>query len=158
MVTDGISGSSRLTKEDIQLLNSFDPATRRIAFIGFKSEMSETAREAELKKFTDSVGEIFQYQFGHFYNGPRNNKMLYPASYLQFHSEAVAQKFLSAANGKIFRVNRENINIKSAVTKTNLNKNWAMRKAEELIKAHNGAGNKIVKSCLKQSQDLGERC
>eukprot|EP00959_Pyramimonas_sp_CCMP1952_P467621 9491926-Pyramimonas_sp.AAC.1 len=49
------SSNSQLDKETLNLLNSFDPALRRVAFIGFKVDVSESNRISHMKRWIDSI-------------------------------------------------------------------------------------------------------
>ena len=148
--TTSSSSNSGMTKETMSLLNSFDPALRRVAFIGFKLGTSETDRTIDLQRWASSVGNFGEYQTGHFYNGPRNNKILSVASYMEYHSEMMAQNFIIAAKDKQFCLTTgEKVKVKIAVTKINSSRNWALRKAEDLIKSDSVTGNRVLKTDWK---------
>eukprot|EP00959_Pyramimonas_sp_CCMP1952_P209339 4379519-Pyramimonas_sp.AAC.1 len=49
------SCNSQLDKETLNLLNSFDPALRRVTFIGFKVDVLESNRMSHMKRWIDSI-------------------------------------------------------------------------------------------------------
>ena len=64
-------------------------------------------------------------------------------SYVEFLSSHDAAAFLNAAKTKQMKVASKIILIKPAKSRVNLSRDWALRKAGELVKSHSGRDAKI---------------
>eukprot|EP00969_Alexandrium_andersonii_P175068 7742762-Alexandrium_andersonii.AAC.1 len=71
----------------------------------------------------------------HFRTGPRNETRLSKASYVQFVDTDDRARFLSAAGGKNtkFDINGHKFTMKPAKTAMNMQRDWALRKAAQML-------------------------
>ena len=85
--------------------------------------------------------------FGNEYKGPHTNRKLSPGSWVEFSGVEVAKAFLSnvSLSSTELNVGSKKLMIKPARTELQRKRNYAMRKAEELIKASTHTGGKEVK-------------
>eukprot|EP00959_Pyramimonas_sp_CCMP1952_P314753 6588926-Pyramimonas_sp.AAC.1 len=90
------------TDDDIGMQDQFTPApARRIAFIGFSdSHLAGRVRDAE--NILNALSFAPSRSTGHFYSGPRTNRVPTNASYLEFASADVAGDVFAQLGGEIF--------------------------------------------------------
>ena len=85
-----------------------------------------------MAKFADITKS---FVVGNFYSRPRNNRKLTSARYVEVGNSDVAQAFLkSMKTAPSLQIDGINFKAKAALTAINKNRNWFIRKAEELIK------------------------
>ena len=94
------------------------------------------------------------YTTGHCTSGPRNAENMSKASFAEFPTEEIARAFLKAAGGKGKAMESAHgaLILKPAKTKVNLQRDWALRKAEELVEGATKSGD-IVKIEFKERCD-----
>ena len=128
--------ADRSSKQQIDLMNSMDIANCQVAFIGFQTE-SLTDRVQAIQSIVNQVGAGQPLHIGHFYKGPRNARVLAPASYAQFASEQDARSFLSSAGGKgkSFASAGATLVLKPAKTRANVMRDGALKAASNKLKA-----------------------
>ena len=118
-----------------KLVNSLDPAKKRIAFIGWPDTISADARithiQTLLAKHTPAIKSI---DIDNFYTGPLNQRTLSNAAFAEFSSPDAAKRALSLLNNSDKQVGDITLTIKPARTKLNGQRNHSLRKADELIK------------------------
>ena len=128
------------------LFNKFDPAVRRIAFIGFPSELSPEERIDKIEKFlAEHVKTYRTTGCDNNYSGPYNDRKLTQTSFAEFTSSDAAKRVLQIVADKPFKIGEVAISIKNARSAFNSARNYSPRKAEELIKASPTASGKTVK-------------
>ena len=88
--------------------------------------------------------QITPTDFGHDFTGPYNNRKLSTASWIEFSNCDTAKDFLKHTEKEDFKVDGATIKIKFARTQFQKKRNYAMRKAEELLKGHQKTGRNVV--------------
>ena len=79
---------------------------------------------------------------GHFYSGPRTNRAPTKVSYVEFASADVARDVFEQLDGKTFHsLDRSSLKIRMAKTQLNLQRDWCLRKAGEIIKEQSRSSN-----------------
>eukprot|EP00973_Karenia_brevis_P021017 2890295-Karenia_brevis.AAC.1 len=76
--------------------------------------------------------------YGSFFKGPRSNRTITKNGFVEFASEDVCSivfQVLKGANVREFSANGGNIKIRAALTQINRKRNWALRRAEDLLKS-----------------------
>ena len=122
-----------------------DPAKSRVAFIGFLSSTSLIDRTKALESFIASMPNFKHTACGTFFSGPRNNRVPSKVSFLEFATEDEAMKLLKEAPSTIRTDNGVELKLKPALTKINSKRNWALRRASELIQDTSEARLRSVK-------------
>eukprot|EP00969_Alexandrium_andersonii_P129639 5730354-Alexandrium_andersonii.AAC.1 len=76
------------------------------------------------------------FLINHFHTGPKNNQKLSKASYIQFVDVQDRNHFLTAAGGKgtRFEVLGHTLTMKPSKSAINMSRDWALRKATEMLK------------------------
>ena len=140
------------------MVNSMDPAKKRIAFIGFPDSLAAEERIDLLeKRMRDSFAHVKYCAVDNFFTGPCNNRKVSKASYVEFHTPEAANRFYNMVKGKNeakVNVGGNELLVKLARTKLNEKRNYSLRKAEELIKSDASSKNKAVKIDWKERQVL----
>ena len=138
------SGSADFNK----ILNSLDPALRRVAIVGLPDGWDAAKR---IDVITKSIAEQFSsfkpLDVGCFFSGPYNNRKLTKACYVEFGSQDMVTAFLKklpTGQGNFKVQGADALTAKQARTKVNAQRNYSLRKAEELIKADPKAKDKNV--------------
>ena len=126
-------GSSSLPKEVQTMLSNLDPATRRVAFVGFPGGMSAQDRLAEVARIMRNFPSIKFSDHGNFMKGPRSNRSMTPASYVEFASSDARDDALKAMGSSANLSTGERLKVKAAITKLNSHRNWALRAAKEVL-------------------------
>ena len=128
-----------------QSFSRFDPAFRRIAFTGFPDTLAADGRIKEMEAIAAKFPRSGWQFADNFYAGPRNNRKLSSAGFIEFRTEDAAKLFLDALPDRsVDLACGGKVKAKFALTDFNKQRNWALRKAEELIKAEPAATNKRV--------------
>ena len=114
-----------------------DPAHLRLAFTGFTDE-SLDRRVALLTGFMKAhiPGERFA-TIDTAMSGPRDNRKAANVSFVQFHTEAARDRALELVKAKSAELKNDsggNLRIERARTEAQRERNWVMRKAEEILK------------------------
>ena len=146
-----------ISKKQIQLMNSMNPAQRQLSFQEFK-DVQPSARIAFLDTLLHDAN--IQYtSIEHIYSGPKSNRKLTGISLVEFSSNQTAQNALSKLGGpkSEFQISDSvKLTVKSATSKINLKRNWSLCKAYELIKNSILSNIKEVKIEFKNRKILIE--
>ena len=136
-----------------KLLNSLDPALRRVAIIGMPDGWDAAKRiDMISKSIADQFSNFRPLDVGCFYSGPYSNRKLTKACYIEFGSQDIAQAFLKklpTGQGNFKVQGADALTAKQARSKVNAQRNWSPRKAEELVKAAPGSQGKNVQILFK---------
>ena len=123
----------------------FDPAFKRIAVVGFPEAMDANARIRELEAIAATVPGSNAAFADNFYAGPQNRRSITKVGFLEFRTEDAAKKFLDRVPSKTAELSDgSTVKIKRALSEFNKQRNWSLRKAEELIKGDPAARNRRV--------------
>ena len=119
----------------MKVLDSSDPAYLQIAFVGFK-DVEASLRAQILKEFaTTNFPDVPVAGVEHAFTGPRNKRQLTETSMIQFFSRDSRDVALKQSKDKKVMSKSKELNVKVEMARTRVQKcrNWAMRKAFELI-------------------------
>ena len=115
--------------------------------------MEADDRKAKIESFVASIGgSVRTIGSGNFYSGPYDNKKITKVGYAEFASTDAAQDALAQLKDRWFNAGGAVITVKPALTKLNGARNYALRKAEELIKQDAKTGSKPKKINYKTSE------
>ena len=132
------NGSSSHSKEINELMRSMDALDinhKRIAFLGFPDSCQADHRIKEIERLiNDKVQSIKPVRVQNSYKGPYSDRKLTRNAYAEYASVEEAKKALKALTDVKFEVNGENVIIKLSRSKLQSNRNFALRKAEEILK------------------------
>ena len=144
MRIEASSSSGTSGKRQLALLSSMDVSNRRIAFIGFDGD-DLNQRRVDINRFVGSLANAPRGTVGHFFAGPRNSQKVTRASYLEFASPHDAGQFLDIAKLQRFVLQPSGkvILVKPAKSQVNSARDWALRKAAEILKSETGQDAKI---------------
>eukprot|EP00973_Karenia_brevis_P035902 4953134-Karenia_brevis.AAC.1 len=129
----------------MSFVGSLDPAHRRVAFLGFPESLPPSERIAKIEKFLEKFSEFHPTATGTFYKGPHNARQPTQTCYVEFADAEVAVAFLNKVKNESLEVNGSDIKFKKALTKVNAARNWALRKAKDLIDDASEGHHKPVK-------------
>ena len=124
-----------------------DIAHKRIPVIEFSESISAEQRVTAIKPLIARLPNSPIHTIGHFYSGPKDKLKFSKASCIEFTSDDAAQSHLARIGGK----GKECVLIcgkviaKAANTIINMERDWAIRKAEELTKAAWPARTRTIK-------------
>lgn len=98
-----------------------DPSSRQIAFVGFPGDVEAKNRLTAISIFMEKLCVKFENmeskpQFGHFYKGPPEKRVLSPASYIQFETAEDAEDLLSKIGKNKFECRGATIAVKRATS------------------------------------------
>ena len=137
--------TNKVVKELQSAVNKLDPALRRVAFIGWPENMSAEKRVEMMHEFGKEKYKNFTpTDVGHDFTGPYNHRKLSTASWIEFPNCDTAKDFFKHIEKEDFKVDGTSIKIKFARTQFQKKRNYAMRKAEELLKGHPKTGSNVV--------------
>jgi len=128
-------------------VNKFDPAKRQAAVLGWP----DLGAEGRIKVMTKFVKDNFSNDpfpsFGNYYTGPRNDRKLSAASYIEFITEQTRDSFLKQveSTSASMTAGRKPLTLKKARTDFQKERNFKIRKAAELIEASPQSQGKSVK-------------
>ena len=126
-------------------MNTYDPANKRVAFIGWSDSTTIEDRIKDIEKSVKLHAPNFRIlECDNFYNGPYNDRKPTKVAYAEFSSRDVAKRVLERIHGHEFKVGGNTIAVKEARTKLNGQRNFSLRKAHELIQASPETLNKTV--------------
>ena len=114
------------------MLSNLDPATRRVAIVGFPDRLSAQDRLAEVDRLMQNFPSIKFNDHGNFMKGPRNRRTLTPASYVEFSSSDARDDALKVMGTSANLSTGERLKVKAAITKLNSHRNWALRAAKDV--------------------------
>ena len=111
---------------------------------GVTAQLRVTAMEALLAT-KKNISNVPPQSIGHFYSGSKGKQHLSKASYIELTSDDVARSFFAAAGGtgKVATSSHGPLALKPSKTRVDLGRGWALRKAEELVKAACNKGETV---------------
>ena len=115
------------------LAGQTDPNRTRVSFIGFPDALSASARTEAIAKFMREYPSHKYTTIDHEYRGKAGERTIKKVSYVEFASQDAAKKFSNEADATKFPI--KDIMVKPALSKINRQRNYAVQKAEEIIKA-----------------------
>ena len=118
------------------LMNAMDIANRRQSVIGFNESISAEQRVAAIESVISRFPNSPVHSGGHFSAGPKDKRKLAKVSFIEFASEDMARTYLAriGGKGKQFETLHGAVTMKPSETRVNMERAWALRKAEELLK------------------------
>ena len=143
-VPAGSASADHLPRDVQQMLNSLDPALRRVAFVGFPSESSAEARIKVIDDFISKYPSFQKVATGNFYTGPRSDRKLSKAGFAEFVSDDVREAFVKAVGNESATMLGSTITVKRAKTKVNNARNYSLRAACDKLKASPEARGKNI--------------
>ena len=139
-------GDSARTQTSSSQHPGLDPALKQIAFIGFPDSISAADRLRQVERFLAENAKDFRaVAVDNIYNGPYTDRKLTKATYAEFASPDSRREALNCLSGKTLSVGGQNITFKNARTKFNGQRNYSLRKAEQVIKGSTQSSGKSVK-------------
>jgi hypothetical protein len=131
------SGSSSYIPADIKIiLDSLDPAHKRIVFSGFPLDMACKERTTHIEKFLAKFPSVPKYiSVGVIPKGPKNNRSATKMSFVEFCSSDDAYSALKVLKSEKLEFGSVSITIKGALTKVNGTRNYSLGAAERMIRA-----------------------
>ena len=139
------SGKSPLDLQTQRMINSLDPALRRVAFVGFAPQSSAEARVKLIDDFVARFPSFHKVSAGNFYTGPRSNRKLSQAGFVEFASDELREDFLKAVGTQTVTLAGGSIKVKRARTKVNGARDYALRSASDKLKEAPEARGKNIK-------------
>jgi hypothetical protein len=138
-IVENAAGSTSAIRQNAetsrQVLDDTDPAFLQMAFTGFEG-ISAPERSRILFEFArQSFADVSVAGVEHSFSGPRNMRQLTDTSMLQFHSRDSRDLAMKQSDKKKVMNGTTTLNLKVAFarTKSQKSRNWALRKATELI-------------------------
>ena len=129
-------GASTISPEIQKMLNSLDPAHKRVAFTGFPENMAQSERTKHIEKHLFTIPALPKLtSIGMIFKGPKNARKPTKVSYIEFSSSDDAREVAKMLKNSPLVVGESIIHPKPAITKQNAARNWALREAERLVKA-----------------------
>ena len=135
-------GATTTTTTSPFLPSAFDPATKRAAFIGWPDTVAANERFQQMEALVISSFSNFKpLIYLNDYKGPYNNRKLGNVSFVEFGNQDTARNFVKAVeeSGVAVETQGKKLLVKQAQTQKQKARNWALRKAEELVKGKPGA-------------------
>ena len=129
------------TTTSTNLPPQLDLTTKRAAFLGWPDTVSARSRVQQMEAFLDnSFPEFKPVTYVNQYKGPYNNRKLGTVSFVEFGDKDTAKDFVQAveSSGLQVQAGGKMLVVKKARTQQASSRNWALRKAEELLKAAPG--------------------
>ena len=127
-------------------LDKLDPARRSMTVIGFH-DTPPTTRHNMIKDFLHEHIPSATYELiDTVHKGPYNNRTPTPLSYVQFTSTTLRDhvlKFLTDNNHSL-KHNDKTMRLDKMKPQLQLNRNYALKKAKELIEKHPDGNNKTI--------------
>ena len=152
-----VSASASKDVAELQrLVQEFDPSNKRISFVGWPKNTSAADRRRQIDAFIAKFPGHRCVVSGNFYSGPYSDRKLSRASYAEFGSPEEACEAFNSMKDADLKSQGSSITIKMARSKLNGRRNFSIRKAEELVKAHLAAQGKEIKIVWK-TDEPGQR-
>ena len=113
-----------------------DPNFKRISSLGFKDIPSTACLDA-IETFMEKFPKFPNYRADHEFPGKHGEQVMKNASFVEFPSPDVAKNFLKEVEAKkgTAEFPIAGVTVKRALSKVNRQRNYALRKAEEVINA-----------------------
>ena len=145
--TSDIPPEMRQSMDHLMTLSrQMDPNMKRVSFLGLRDDATDTSRRDAMTNFLRKYPHHKYESLGHEYKGKPGERIMKNVSYVKFASTDAAKSFMKEAGSGQFPI--QGITVKPALSKINRQRNYAIRKAEEMIKER--APGKEVKADLKQ--------
>ena len=128
------------------VLDRLDPAHRSLSFIGF-DDTAPAARFTAIKTFLDTHSPNTPYQsIDTIFKGPYNNRTPTQTTVVLFHSSQVRDSTLKhlTENNLTLSHNGKTLRLAKTQPKQQLTRNYALRKANDLLKTHPHATGKTI--------------
>ena len=131
-VPSASSGSSYIPADIKIILDSLDPAHKRIVFSGFPLDMACKERTKHIEKFLVKYPSLPKYiSVGVIPKGPKNNRTATKMSFVEFSSSDDAYSALKLLKSEKLEFGSASITIKGALTKVNGTRNYSLGAAEK---------------------------
>lgn len=117
---------------------TLDPATKRAAFVGWPDTVGAKQRLQQMEALvTTTFSDFKPVTYLNDFKGPYNNRKLGNVSFVEFGSQDAVRDFVKAVeeSGVVVETEGKQLQVKQAQTQKQRTRNWALRKAEELVKA-----------------------
>ena len=114
-----------------------DPARKQVAVLGWPEGCEAKKRLQDLKEWVQTnFPEVRAVAFSNEYKGPYSNRVLGKATYAHFAAEDDVRTLVKAAKDRSveLKVEGKKLKVVPAKTKKNKQRDWALRKAEEVLK------------------------
>ena len=138
------------------VINTMDPAKKRVSLIGFSDSLNADERIRQIENFMkDKFPTVRYVAIDNFYSGPYSDRRINKASYVEFSSAEAANQFLKNVkehhNSKSV-IGGNEVSFKPARTKLGGKRNHSIRTANELVSKHPQAVGKEVVIEWKERQ------
>ena len=128
-----------------KLINNLDPAKKRVAFIGWPDALSADARIKHIDSLlSQHAPKLRTIDVDNVYQGPYGQRTLSNVAFAEFASPDAARRALDQLKNANKQVGNSTISIKPARSKFNSQRNYSIKKAEELIKSSPHSKDKTV--------------
>ena len=120
-----------------------DPANKQVAFLGWPAGVAAQRRLELLENWVKTALPTQRpLSFSNEYKGPYSNRTLGQAAYANFTTADEVREFLASFkdSGQELEVKGTKLKVVQARTKLRKSRNWALKKAVELLKAAAGEG------------------
>ena len=154
-VSSGNANSpASVPKETKVLLNSLDPALRRVAFLGFPTDPAQAQKRVQaLEAYIAEKLPMFKaIDIDHVYTGPRSSRKLTGVTYVEFSNADKAAEFLKKFDkDSKTKLGSFEVSVRPARTKLNSARNWALKQAADVLKEAPGVDKaKVVIQWMEQ--------
>ena len=136
-------GGGGNTNSDWKEAERVDPANKQVVFLGWPEGVEAHNRLEQLEAYFKNAFPTFRpLSFCNEYKGPFTNRTLGQAAYANFSTADEVRKFLTAfkESGSELTTKGKTLRVAQARTKYRKARNWALRKALNLVKAAAGTG------------------
>ena len=114
------------------MIDSLDPAHKRIALLGMPSNWDASRRVSEAKQFAQTLApQLKVVDADNIFKGPHNARTMTKNTYLEFNNRDAAKAFLAKIVDGKAQLSGNSVAVKPALTKINGRRNYSLRKAEE---------------------------
>ena len=131
------------------MLDQLGPCKRRISFIGFDTSVGGEPQQSQISSYIEEHYPAFKpVSVGNVFRGPYNNRTLSQVAYAEFSDNEAARAFAGAVKTKpsISKSGGATINVRPALSKLYLARNYALKGATELIKADGASSGQTVET------------
>ena len=154
------SSSSTISPEVKQIIDALDPAHKQIVFGGFSENVPQSERAEMISKYPSSIQNIpvIRNQGG-IMKGPKANRVLTRLSFIEYSSVDDARNALKILKQHPFTLAGATLSVKSALTKVNASRNWALKEADKMAKTLEASKSANVSidwtnRCVKVGTDI----
>ena len=142
----GPNSSGNADSKYLKALDDENPARKQVAFVGWPDNVEAHARLNQLETYLKQTFPTHRpLKYLNEYKGPYSNRKLGKAAYVEFATKDEVREFTEAFKNAGAEVHSGGTKLKVAPATTKLNKqrNWALFKAEELVKGAAPPGAKV---------------